>query len=94
MANVIYVYAVPKDGDAEEELMEAAAPKGTERSEDCMNLSPGLSGIMAESLDFEEKKFVWKAGRMALIIQGGWPSPCLTHSCFIFRSGGSQLAGK
>lgn len=71
MANVIYVYAVPKDGDAEEELMEAAAPKGTERSEDCMNLSPGLSGIMAESLDFEEKKFVWQAWRMVLVIQGG-----------------------
>ena len=61
----------PKDGDAEEELLEVATPKEAERSEDCMNLSPGLSGIMAESLDFEEKKFVWQAWRMVLVIQGG-----------------------
>ena len=46
--------------------MEVATPKEAERSEDCMNLSPGLSGIMAESLDFEERKFVWQAGRMVL----------------------------
>ena len=49
--------------------MEAATPKEAERSEECMNLSPGLSGIMAESLDFEEKKFVWQARGMVLIRQ-------------------------
>ena len=51
--------------------MEVATPREAERSEECMNLSPGLSGIMAESLDFAEKKFVWQAGRMVFIIQVG-----------------------
>ena len=54
--------------------MEVATPREAERSEECMNLSPGLSGIMAESLDFEEKKFVWQARRM-VFVQAGWPSP-------------------
>ena len=29
-------------------------------SQECLNLSPGLSGIMAESTDFEERKHVWQ----------------------------------
>ena len=33
-----------------------------EENKECLNLSPGLSGIMANSQNFELKKFVWQVG--------------------------------
>ena len=52
-----------EDAEAEEKLMEAT---GKELDSECFNLSPGLSGIMAESTDFKEKKFVWQVGTWKL----------------------------
>jgi hypothetical protein len=31
------------------------------QSRECLNLEPGLKKIMADSTDFDERAFVWKA---------------------------------
>ena len=33
-----------------------------EGSDNCMNLEPGLTEIMANSVDYEELTYVWKVG--------------------------------
>ena len=46
-----------------EEENVAAGEEDTENgNKECLNLSPGLSGIMANSRNFELKKFVWQVG--------------------------------
>ena len=41
---------------------DADGEAGENGNKECLNLSPGLSGIMANSQNFELKKFVWQVG--------------------------------